>query len=428
MGTLAIVGTQWGDEGKGKITNLLSQKADFIVRYQGGDNAGHTVYIGAEKYVFHLLPSGIIEKNKRCVIGNGVVINPESLFNEIKILKERGIEIKNRLFISANAHIVFPYHKYIDQLREISKGKIGTTKRGIGPAYSDKYARVGIRAGDYINDKIFLSLLNNNLKEKKPVITKFEKLPKVKSEILKIREEVIDEFKKYVTDTTLLLNKAIDRGKRILFEGAQGIMLDVDYGTYPYVTSSNPSTGGVCTGAGIPPTKINKVLGIVKAYTTRVGSGPFPTELEDKTGEYLRETGKEYGATTGRPRRCGWLDLVAVKYSIMISGVNSLAIMKLDVLKELDKIKVCVAYKYKNKIFKTFPYDREIIENVTPVYKIFKGWKKDITGIKKYEQLPPLAKKYIEFIEKETGVPVSIISTGPSRSETIIKSRKYISF
>ncbi len=428
MGALVIIGTQWGDEGKGKITNLLSKKADYIVRYQGGDNAGHTVYIENEKYVFHLLPSGIIEKNKKCVLGNGVVINPEALMNEIRILKERGIEAKNRLFISANAHIVFPYHKYIDEFREISKGKIGTTKHGIGPAYSDKYARIGIRVSDYINDKIFHKLLKNNLEEKKTIISKFDKIENIKSIILKIRRKVIDEFRKYVADTSFILNKALDNGEKILFEGAQGNMLDVDFGTYPYVTSSNPSSGGVCTGTGVPPTKINKVLGITKAYTTRVGSGPFPTELNNKIGKYLRNVGKEYGTTTGRPRRCGWLDLVVVKHSIMINGINSIALTKLDVLKDLDKIKVCVAYKYNGKTIETFPYDRDVIKKITPVYKTFKGWKVDISDIKSYDDLPLEAKKYIEFIEQETGIPVSIISTGANRVRTIIKSKKYISF
>ncbi|MBN1898851.1 MAG: adenylosuccinate synthase [Spirochaetes bacterium] len=428
MGTLTIVGTQWGDEGKGKITNLLSKKADYVVRYQGGDNAGHTVYIDDEKYVFHLLPSGIIEKDKICVLGNGVVINPESLFKEIQVLKDRGIGIHNRILVSDKAHLVFPYHKYIDKQREISKGSIGTTKKGIGPAYSDKYARIGIRAGDYINDKIFLELLTYNIEEKKSIIKKFDDPDNVKRNIIALRNKILKEFKKFVNDTTFILNQAIDQKKKILFEGAQGILLDIDFGTYPFVTSSNPSAGGVATGTGVPPNKINNVLGITKAYTTRVGNGPFPVELKDGIGDHLRNRGKEYGATTGRPRRCGWLDMVVVKHSIMINGIRSIALTKLDILDEMEEIKVCVAYTYKGKKITTFPHDREIQCNVKPVYKTLKGWKQNTENIKQYKDLPGIAKKYIEFIEKEAGCPVSIISIGADRASTIIKEPQFIHF
>lgn len=428
MGVLVIIGTQWGDEGKGKITNFLASKADYIVRYQGGDNAGHTVWIDNNKYVLHLLPSGIIEKNKKCIIGNGVVINPESLLYEINALKEKGIDVKNRLFISYNSHIILPYHKYIDEYRESEKVKIGTTKKGIGPAYADKYDRVGIRIIDYLNDRIFAELLKKNLSEKSKIISKFEDLEEIEARILKMRKKIKNIISEFACDTIMILNNALKEKKKILFEGAQGNMLDVDFGTYPYVTSSNPSVGGVCTGSGIPASKIKNVLGITKAYTTRVGLGPFPTELKEKTGEYLQKKGNEFGATTGRARRCGWLDLIVVKYSVMINGINSIALTKLDVLNGLDKIKVAYAYKYKNKIFKNFIFDRELIEKVIPVYKEFKGWNLDFSRIKDYSDFPESVKDYIKFIEDNLEIPVSVISTGTDKHETIIRYPEYLKF
>ncbi|MDD5066168.1 MAG: adenylosuccinate synthase [bacterium] len=428
MSTIVIMGTQWGDEGKGKITNLLARDADYIVRYQGGNNAGHTIYIGPEKYVFHLLPSGIIEKNKKCVLGNGVVIDPTALIEEINLLRERQISVNKRLFISENAHIVLSYHKLIDADREDSKVKIGTTKRGIGPAYEDKYARIGIRAVDYTNDEVFLKLLDNNLVEKEKTISKYTSIEKLRNEILWQRDKILPEFKQYVSNITLLLNSEIKKKKNILFEGAQGIMLDVDFGTYPYVTSSNPSVGGVVIGTGIPASKIGKVIGITKAYTTRVGEGPFPTELFDSTGDLLRKEGNEFGATTGRPRRCGWLDLIVVKYSTIINGISSIALTKVDVLNKFKEIKVCTAYQYKNSKLKSFPLDRTVIRNITPVYKTLKGWNRDVNDITEYRKFPAELKDYIKFMEDYLDLPVSLLSIGKERMESIVIKQKEISF
>ncbi len=428
MSAIVILGTQWGDEGKGKITNLLAHNADYIVRYQGGNNAGHTIYINKEKYVFHLLPSGIIEKTKKCVIGNGVVIDPEALMEEVKLLKKRKFSISNRLLISETGHIVMPYHKLIDAYREDSRIKIGTTKRGIGPAYEDKAARIGIRVIDYINDDIFNTLLENNLKEKKEVITKYITLDKMKKEIHKTRKAILPEFKKYVVNTSLILNREMKKNKNILFEGAQGIMLDVDFGTYPYVTSSNPSVGGVIKGTGVPPYKINKILGIAKAYTTRVGKGPFPTELFDQTGELLRKEGNEYGATTGRPRRCGWLDLVVVMHSVIINGITSIILTKTDILNIFKEIKICYAYQYKNSKLKEFPMDRNIVKKIKPLYKTLKGWNKDINNVKEYKKFPKELKDYVKYIEDYLEIPISMVSIGQERNKSIIKDKKAVSF
>ncbi len=428
MSSIVVIGTQWGDEGKGKIVDYLSKDSDYIVRYQGGNNAGHTIYIGENKYVFHLIPSGIIEEDKKTVLGNGVVIDPVALIDEIKLIEGRDIKVEGRLFISELAHVVLPYHKIIDAHQEKSKSRIGTTKRGIGPTYSDKYSRVGIRVIDYINDSVFEDLLKKNLAEKKNVIEKFADIKKIKKDIITQREQIIDRFKKFVANTTVLLNNAIKENKNILFEGAQGIMLDVDFGSYPFVTSSNPSVGGVSTGTGVAPSKIDKVIGIMKAYTTRVGSGPFPTELNDKFGEKLRKNGNEFGATTGRPRRCGWLDLVVVKHSVMINGINSIVLTKTDILSDFKNIKVCVGYKYKNSILTHYPADRDIIENVTPVYKEFKGWMAPVDDICDYKKLPVQLKDYVSFIEDELETEISIISRGKKRKETIIKNKKAISF
>ncbi|MBU1078572.1 MAG: adenylosuccinate synthase [Spirochaetes bacterium] len=428
MSTITVIGTQWGDEGKGKITNLLAGESDYIVRYQGGNNAGHTIWIDDQKYVFHLLPSGIIEKNKKCILGNGLVIDPEALIDEVHLLKKRKINITDRLYVSENAHIVMPYHKLIDTNRESSKIKIGTTKRGIGPAYEDKVARIGIRVIDYINDEIFNTLLKNNLNDKSQIISKFISINKMRTEILKVRKRILKEFRTYVKNTTILLNEKIKKGENILFEGAQGIMLDVDFGTYPYVTSSNPSIGGVVCGTGVPATKIGKILGIMKAYTTRVGKGPFPTELNDRTGELLRKEGNEFGATTGRPRRCGWLDLVVVKHSVMLNDISSLIMTKADVMNSFKAIKICTKYKYKNTEFKHFPMDRNIVKHIKPVYITMKGWNSATDHIKKYSQFPAPLKDYVKYIEDYLEVPVSLISVGPKRSQSIIKNRKAISF
>lgn len=374
MSVIIVVGSQWGDEGKGKIVDLISQDADIVARYQGGANAGHTIVINGKQYILHLIPSGILHPNCICVIGNGVVIDPIALKNEIKMLEDNGINVHGRLFISHKAHLIMPYHKLLDQVREkdAKSYAIGTTGRGIGPAYFDKATRSGIRIVDLLDKKGFEQKLRNNLEEKYNILHKiygFEKInvDELMEEYLSFDAEIDD----LITDTTLLLNNAIAEGKKIIAEGAQGALLDLDHGTYPYVTSSNPTSGGACTGLGIPPTAISKVIGIVKAYTTRVGNGPFPTELKDQTGERLRQIGAEYGATTGRPRRCGWLDLVALKYSVMINGITEIAITKLDVLDAFDEIKVCTTYNYEGKALKSFPVDIHTLDNVQCEYKAY---------------------------------------------------------
>ena len=388
MSATILVGSQWGDEGKGKIVDILSDRFDIVVRYQGGANAGHTIVIGDQQFILHLIPSGILRDGVICVIGNGVVIDPNALLDEIKLLEDLGINIKGRLLISQNAHLIMPYHKLLDSINESGSSKIGTTGRGIGPCYIDKYARKGIKID-----------VNSIIDE----YTAFD--------------EAIDQ---YITDVPAYLNKALDEdGKNILMEGAQGALLDVDHGTYPFVTSSNPTSGGACTGTGIPPTKISNVIGIVKAYTTRVGLGPFPTELLDETGENLRKWGAEFGATTGRPRRCGWFDSALVRYSRMINGIQRAAITKLDVLSQLDEIKVCVAYEQNGKKINSFPSNAHRLENVTPVYETLPGWKKDITGVTNFDNLPSETKDYLSFISEQSGFEISIISVGPKRNQTI---------
>ncbi|MFH1612927.1 MAG: adenylosuccinate synthase [bacterium] len=429
MSVTILVGTQWGDEGKGKIIDLLSEKVDYIVRYQGGSNAGHTVVVEDEEFIFHLIPSGIIHPDKKCVIGNGVVIDPVSLMNEISYLEKKNISVKNRLFISENAHITLPYHKEIDFLKERKKGegKIGTTGRGIGPTYMDKMARIGIRVGDLIDEKVFKEKLRINFEEKEYLL-KFVKDIKKNSE-----QEIWEDYcnyaeniKEYIVDTIFLLNNAIKQNKKILLEGAQGTFLDIDFGTYPYVTSSNSTAGGACVGTGISPTKIDKVLGVAKAYTTRVGEGPFPTELEDQMENLVRIKGKEYGATTGRSRRCGWFDAVLVKHAVEINGLDSLIITKLDVLDDLDEIKICTAYKYKNEIIKTFPNRLEIFEKCVPIYETVSGWKEKTLDMKSYEELPQKTKDYFNRISDLVEAKISIVSVGAKRSETIILDENII--
>ncbi len=417
-----ILGAQWGDEGKGKIVDLLSESADIVVRYQGGANAGHTVSFDGKTYVLHLLPSGIFHQNVICVIGNGVVIDPIALMNEIEMVKSAGVDIKGRLLISHNAHLIMPYHKLLDKIYDQGEDKIGTTGRGIGPAYVDKYARVGIKVVDLLDREILCRKLRKNIEAKNEILEKIYGTTKL--DVEKIINEYIEFDKKideFVTDTALYLNNAIKEKKKILLEGAQGALLDIDHGTYPFVTSSNPTAGGASTGSGIPPTKINGVIGIIKAYTTRVGEGPFPTELKNEIGDYIREKGFEFGATTGRPRRCGWLDLVSLKYSIMINGIDKLALTKIDVLSELDEIKICVSYEINGKKLKNFPTNPETLSKVTPIYETFKGWKKDLSNIGSYSELPSEAKEFIQAIEFFTGVEISIISIGADRKQTILK-------
>jgi len=419
MGVTVLVGCQWGDEGKGKIVDILSENYDIVTRYQGGANAGHTVEVGDNQYILHLIPSGILRNNVKCVIGNGVVVDPIALLEEIKLLKENGINVDGRLFISHNAHLIMPYHKLLDSISESSKKKIGTTGRGIGPCYVDKYARKGIRIVDLLNRKILERKIRDNLEEKNTLLKKVYEhdgldADKIINDYIQF-DKAIDN---YITDVPLMLNNAIRDGKSILLEGAQGALLDVDHGTYPYVTSSSPTSGGACTGSGIPPNKITSVFGIVKAYTTRVGNGPFPTELTNDVGEKLRKEGAEYGATTGRPRRCGWFDAFLVGYSAMINGIDSVAITKLDVLGTFESIQVCVGYKLNGKSLNSFPTDVEQLNNVTLVYESLDGWMEDISECKSYDELPQKTKEYLEFISYQAKIKIEIISVGPKRRQT----------
>jgi adenylosuccinate synthase len=420
MSTVVIVGAQWGDEGKGKIVDVLTLKADLVARYQGGNNAGHTVVIDNEKYVLHLIPSGILHKGTKCAIGNGVVIDPLALLGEIDELRSRNIDIDNNLCISQNAHIIMPYHGAIEREQEKSK-KIGTTGRGIGPSYTDKIARNGIRVIDLLRPDLFREKLRANLSVFNYLLVNLYKADPLSED--KIFDEYMGYAKqlgKFVTDVSLLINREIEAGKNILLEGAQGTLLDIDHGTYPYVTSSNTIAGGACTGAGIGPTKIDRILGIVKAYTTRVGEGPFPTELNDELGESIRQRGGEFGATTGRPRRCGWLDILGLRYSVSINGLTGIGLTKMDILDGLEKIKLCVGYKYDGKVYDTFTTDLDVLKRCEPVYEEMPGWKESTVGIKEFDRLPSNAKSYIKKIEYLLKTPIQIISTGPKRDEIIV--------
>jgi len=423
MPVLVVVGAQWGDEGKGKIIDLLTERADVVARYQGGHNAGHTVVVGPEEFILHLVPSGILHKGKKCIIGNGVVVDPAALLEEMDGLHKRGIRFNENLLISKNAHLIMPYHKAIDIASEKLKGnkKIGTTGRGIGPAYADKINRKGIRMADLLDAGTFREKLSSNCGEANFMLKRFYNAPLVN------QDAIFDEYmgyakrlKKYISDTTLFLNESIAGKKKVLAEGAQGTHLDVDHGTYPFVTSSSPTAGGACTGLGIGPNTITEVMGIVKAYTTRVGSGPFPTEQENKLGELLRARGKEYGATTGRARRCGWADALIIRHAVRVNGMTSAAITKLDVLDTLDEIKICVGYRYKGKLYEEMPSELAVLEKGIPQYITMPGWRQTTIGIKKYEDLPKKARTYVEKLCKLSGVKPAIISTGPRRDETII--------
>ncbi|MHA1797866.1 MAG: adenylosuccinate synthase [Candidatus Helarchaeota archaeon] len=427
MTGLIIIGSQFGDEGKGKIVDYLANnpKIKIIVRYAGGNNAGHTVIINGEKFVFHLLPSGILNPDNICVIGNGVVIDPEVLLDEITKLK-KDLNLKTiPLKISSRAHIVFPYHKLLDELqeKEKEKNKIGTTKKGIGPAYVDKCNRTGIRAGDLLHPEFFKTKLEDQFFMKRNVI---EKSVNIKfNELFNKYLTYVEKLKDYIIETAYYLNENLNNGVNVLLEGAQGTLLDIDHGTFPYVTSSNASVGGACTGTGIPPTKIKTIIGIFKAYTTRVGNGPFPTELFDEYGRKLQEVGKEFGATTGRPRRCGWLDLVALQYSNIVNGFTHLVMTKLDVLTGFDIIKICVKYEINGKITQQMPTNIAELESVKPIYETFPGWKeldKNKLMISGFDALPENAKKYILYVEEKMKVPISIISYGPDRNEIIEKT------
>ncbi|MEN9281464.1 MAG: hypothetical protein RL594_399 [Bacteroidota bacterium] len=419
MSVSIIVGAQWGDEGKGKIVDLLSEQADIVARYQGGANAGHTIVFDGKKFVLHLIPSGILHPETTCVIGNGVVIDPVALMDEIRMLESMGIEVAGRLHISHKAHLIMPYHKMMDAARERGAGSIGTTGRGIGPAYYDKALRTGIRIVDLLDRELLRDKIRVNLEEKNRILQSLYGAEPLDVDAM-IEEYVAfdSQIDPYITDTTVLLNAAIAEGKRVLAEGAQGALLDLDHGTYPFVTSSNPTSGGACTGLGIPPTSINSVMGVVKAYSTRVGNGPFPTELLDATGELLRSEGHEFGATTGRSRRCGWLDVPALRYSIMVNGISEIALTKLDVLGVLDEIKVCTGYLVDGKPVKSFPADVATLEKVTCTYETFHGWKSSLEGIRNFSDLPQTAQNYVAALEQLLGVQVTWVSTSPAREDT----------
>lgn len=414
MANIVVVGTQWGDEGKGRVIDLFAKKVDAVVRYQGGSNAGHTVVVGEEKFVFHLIPSGILHPGKKSIIANGVVIDPEQLLKEVRELRERGIDTDN-LYISANAHIVMPYHKDVEKWEEEKRGKskIGTTGKGIGPAYADKAARRGIRMGDLLKKQVLKEKLSFNLKIYKQLYG-FSYLEK---ELMERFLDYGEKLKKYITDTSLLIYNLMREGKDILFEGAQGTLLDIDHGTYPYVTSSNSTAGGVCSGAGIGPRDISRVFGVAKAYTTRVGEGPFPTEIKGEIGNLLQKRGDEYGATTGRPRRCGWFDGVILRYAARINSLDELILTKLDILDQLDKVKICVAYRVRGRVIRDFPSNFGLWEECEPVYEEMEGWREDTSKVSSYSELPSAARDYIKKIEQISGVPIKLFSVGPQREE-----------
>lgn len=423
MPVTIIIGSQWGDEGKGKVVDLLSPTVDVVARYQGGANAGHTICWEDKTFVLHLVPSGIFHDGVTCVIGNGVVIDPVALMEEIDTIKSLGFAVDGRLLISHNAHLIMPYHKRVEAAIEEARdaGAIGTTGRGIGPAYVDKFARTGIRVVDLLDRDVLRKKLARSIEEKNALLRKVYGAETL--DVDAIIEEYVEFDKRidpFVTDTTAFLHNALAEGKTVLAEGAQGSLLDVDFGTYPFVTSSHPSAGGACTGLGIPPTSVNRVIAIVKAYSTRVGNGPFPTELDNEAGDALRSVGHEFGATTGRPRRCGWLDIVALRYTGSINGFTELAITKLDVLTGLDELAICTSYRIDGKETGRFPSDAQTLQMVEPVYEYLPGWSEDITGARTLADLPGNARKYLERIEELLGVPVRLVSTGPKRSQTIM--------
>ncbi len=422
MSSVVVMGTQWGDEGKGKIVDNLAEQAQVVVRYQGGNNAGHTVVVKGVESKLNLLPSGVLYPGKTCIIGNGVVVDPAHLLKEITAMQDRGVDMSG-LKISNRAQVILPYHRMMDEADEESRGdaKIGTTKKGIGPCYVDKNARIGIRIVDLMDSEEFALRLKHNLILKNRILTEiYGKTALDYEQILAEYLGYAEKLRPYVTDTIFTLHDAIKRGERILFEGAQATMLDLDYGTYPYVTSSHPIAGGVCIGAGVGPGAINKVVGVVKAYSTRVGEGPFVTELHDATGHLIRERGHEYGTTTGRPRRTGWLDTVVVKYACLLSGIDCLAITRLDILDTLPTLKICVGYRYKGQALNEYPASLKVLGEVEPVYEELPGWETDITGIRRYEDLPLNARRYVERLSECSGARLGIVSVGPDREQTII--------
>ena len=441
MSNIVVLGVQWGDEGKGKIVDLLTEDADAVARYQGGHNAGHTVIVGKNQFILHLIPSGILHKGKKCIIGNGVVIHPKALIDEIEGLRKRKVSVGKNLFISGKAHVIMPYHTLLDGKHEESKGsqKIGTTGRGIGPAYVDKMSRIGFRMIDLLDSEGFKAKLKANLVDINFLLEKKYNQKKLSA------NKIYNEYMKYadylgpfITDTVVMTNDLMDQGKNILFEGAQGTLLDIDHGTYPFVTSSSASAGGVCTGLGVSPVKVDGIVGVMKAYTTRVGEGPFPTELHDNLGEELRAKGGEYGATTGRARRCGWLDLVSLKHAIRINGFTGIALTKLDVLDGLDKLKICTSYSYKDPTnscscskkgkactLTDMPQTVNVLEGCEPVYKEFEGWQKSTKGATKMKDLPKQARAYMDYICESLNVKIDLISTGQKRDEIIFVNNPF---
>lgn len=422
MATAMVIGTQWGDEGKGKIVDYLAQKADVVIRSQGGNNAGHTVVVNDQSFALRLLPSGILFSDKTCIIGSGVVVNPSVLLAEIDSIKARGVHISS-LEISTRAHVIFPYHIRIDEEDEKLKGeaKIGTTKNGIGPCYADKVNRIGIRVGDMLDEAVFREKLKYNVTLKNRLFKMYYACDGFSyEEMLQEYLEYAEKIRPYVRDTDYSVNYYISQGKKALFEGAQATMLDLDHGTYPFVTSSNPTSGGACVGAGVGPRKMENIVGVVKAYTTRVGAGPFPAEQINEAGEYLRNTGHEFGTVTGRPRRCGWLDTAVVKYAAMLNSLDYLAITRLDILDGLDTIKICTGYTYEGEKIEEYPASLAVMEKVQPIYETLPGWKTPISHCRNYEELPKEARAYVERISELVGVPLGIVSVGPNRDQTII--------
>ncbi|MFD1954631.1 adenylosuccinate synthase [Paenibacillus thailandensis] len=420
MSTVVVVGTQWGDEGKGKITDYLAEGADVVARYQGGNNAGHTILIDNKKYKLTMIPSGIFNNNKTCVIGNGMVINPKALIEEIKYIHENGFSTDN-LRISDRAHVIMPYHLVLDGLEEERKGenKIGTTRKGIGPCYMDKAARSGIRIADLMDAEEFAEKARRLVADKNEMIAQvYGGEPLDAEQIVQEYLEYAEFLRKYVTDTSVVLNDAIDEGKKVLFEGAQGVMLDIDQGTYPFVTSSNPSAGGVCIGSGVGPSKIKQVIGVAKAYTTRVGDGPFPTEQINEIGDLIRDKGHEYGTVTGRPRRVGWFDTVVVRHARRVSGITGLSLNSLDVLSGLETVKICTAYKYRGEVIEHYPASLKMLAECEAVYEELPGWSEDISGAKTLDDLPANTRRYVERVSELTGIPIAIFSVGRNREQT----------
>lgn len=423
MANVVVVGAQWGDEGKGKVVDIYTEYADEIVRYQGGNNAGHTLVVGDEKVVLHLIPSGVLHEGKRCIIGNGVVLDPEVFIMEVDRLKAAGrLKDDATLLLSESLHIIMPYHKRLDIAREAQSGdkKIGTTGRGIGPCYEDKIGRRGIRLMDLLDPVIFARRLRENLEEKNVLLERLGEPALGYNEIYRQYQDYAEVLKKYIADTALVLDGSLKAGKKLLFEGAQGTLLDVDHGTYPFVTSSSTCAGGAATGSGVSPRAIHEVVGISKAYVTRVGSGPFPTELLEETGEKLRQIGGEFGATTGRPRRCGWFDSMVIRYAVRINGLTGIALTKLDVLSDFDRIKVCTGYTFEGKMLETLPAKLETFEACVPVYEELPGWNCDITGVRSFDDLPANARSYVKRLEELAGCPIVMVSVGPRRDQTMM--------